>query len=261
MEKLKKRQVKIVLAAILVLIFFHYLGLFNKFEQGLLKLVYPLEQLLYRWGSNFGQLVHFSEVYQENQRLREEVARLSVDYVKLESLMTENKYLRAELHYLKENKYHYQLADIIGRLPYNDQVLIINQGKKAGLKEGLAATVAQGVIIGKIFKVEETRTYVELLTSTQSHLAVSLASFSGTNGLLQGRAGNNLLIDFIPQTQEVKVGELIITSGLEELIPRGLLVGEISEVISQVGKIFKQAKVNLPFNYQNLQTLTIIIPQ
>ena len=68
-----------------------------------------------------------------------------------------------------------------------------------------------------------------------------------------------MLLDLIPQDQEINIGDLVITSGLENNIPRGLLIGEVVEVISQVGQIFKQAKIIPPFNYQNLQTLTLII--
>ncbi len=260
MRKLGKSPLRFGLAIVVLLIFFHYVGFLAFFEQAIIKLSLPLQQTFYNWGSSFNKIVHLNDLSQENQRLQDELARLSIDYIKLASLESENEYLRSELNYLKQENYQYQLANIVSRLPFNDQIVIIDQGTLKGLKEGLAVTVSQGVIVGKVLKVEENMSYVELLSSIQSNLAVSLSQFSGTNGLIKGKAGISLLMDFIPQDQEVKKGDLVISSGLEEQIPKGLLVGEVSEVISQLGQIFKQAKVISPFNYQNLQTLTIILP-
>jgi len=158
-----------------------------------------------------------------------------------------------------QNNFKYQISNIIGRMPLNEQVVIIDKGNSSGLIPGLAVTVSQGVIVGKVLKVEETRSFVELLTNTQSSLAVGFGSQSGTNGLVVGKAGLNLIMDYIPQNQEITDHEVVITSGLEELIPQGLLVGEVSEITSQVGQIFKQAKVIPPFNYKNLQILTVIL--
>jgi len=219
----------------------------------------PIQRNFYNLGSSLGQIVNLNEIVAENNKLQEEIAKLSIDYVRLASLEAENEYFRSELNYLNQNNFKYQISNIIGRMPLNEQVVIIDKGNSSGLIPGLAVTVSQGVIVGKVLKVEETRSFVELLTNTQSSLAVGFGSQSGTNGLVVGKAGLNLIMDYIPQNQEITDHEVVITSGLEELIPQGLLVGEVSEITSQVGQIFKQAKVIPPFNYKNLQILTVIL--
>jgi len=259
MNKSSKSSLKYVLAVVILLIFFHYLGFLNFLEQGVIKVLLPVQETFYNWGSSISKIVHLNEISKENQKLREEIARLSVDYVQLANLEAQNNYFRSELDYLQNENFEFKLAQVIGRLPLNNQILIINQGHLNGLKEGLAVTVSEGIVVGKILSVEENRAYVELLTNTQSSLAVSLSNLSGTSGLIKGKAGNSLSMEFIPQSEFIEVGDMVISSGLEELIPRGLLVGEVSEVTSQVGQIFKQAKVIPPFSYQNLQTLTVII--
>jgi len=259
MEKSKKKSLRLVLAAIMVLIFFQLLGIFNFFEQGLVKILVPLQIYFYHLGSSLSQITELQDIISENNKLKEEFSKFSIDYIKLASLEAENDYFRSELNYLKKNSYRFQMANIIGRLPLNDQILIINKGKNDGLVPGLAVTVAQGVIVGKILKADDQTSFVELLTNTQSSLAAGFASQSGTNGLVVGKAGLNLVMDFITQDQKIPEQEVVVTSGLEELIPKGLLIGEVGEVQSQVGQIFKQAKVIPVFNYQNLQTLTVIL--
>ena len=166
--------------------------------------------------------------------------------------------MRRELNFIQEKHFNYEVADIIGRQAYNDQILILAKGSADGLKVGQAITVDQGIIVGKILSTEDHRAYAALLTEVRSQLAVSLESLSGTNGLLLGRVGSSLLMDLIPQDKTVAKDNLVITSGLEEGIPRGLLVGRISQVDSLVGEVFKQARVEPSVNYAILQTVTVI---
>jgi rod shape-determining protein MreC len=169
--------------------------------------------------------------------------------------------LKRELNYLKSNKFDYLLADVVGKQLYNDQILVINKGTDQGLRENLAVTVGQGIVIGKIISALPQRSEVRLLTSPNSELAVTLNQEVGTNGVVKGKAGNGLAMEFIPQNLKINDGDLVVTSGLEENIPRGLLVGKINGVESLVGRVFQKADVLPPFNYQNLQFLTIILQQ
>ncbi|MDP2587008.1 MAG: rod shape-determining protein MreC [Candidatus Komeilibacteria bacterium] len=259
---MNKKQSKFigVGAAAILLIFFHWFGWLKAPEAWLAGLLAPVEARFYSWGLNFSALKNYQRLNDENLRLKGELGELSVDYLKLSELETENRYLKSELDFLVTVNYRWQLAKVIGRLPLNDNVFIIDAGANSGLKPGLAVTVNQGVIIGKISQVEQNRSFVRLLNDTASQLAVSFGDQSGrTNGLLSGQAGNSLVIELIPQNEPVEEKQNVITSGLEELVPRGLLVGQISQVEQQVGQIFKQARVNQPFNYHNLHVLTIIL--
>lgn len=248
-----------MVAAVILLIFFHYLGLSAPLERLILKAFAPLSKVFYGWGTAVNKFSHLGQLVEENQKLQEELGRLSIDYVKLTSLEAENQYLTGELNFLKKSRYQFQLANVVGRLPLNDQILIIDRGKNQGLKPGLPATVAQGVIIGKILQVEADRSYVELLTSTNSQLAVGVSDFGGANGLLKGRTGNSLVMDLIPQDQEIKAGDLVISAGLEELVPRGLLVGQVEQITNLAGQIFKTASLNPLVDYQNLKIVTVIL--
>lgn len=259
---MKKNQPKFISvgAAAMLLIFFHGLGWLKAPEALLAKILAPVETKFYAWGLNFSALKNYQTINEENLRLKGELAELSVDYLKLSELETENRYLKNELNFLRTVNYGWQLVKVIGRQPLNDNIFIIDAGSANGLKPGLAVTVNQGVVIGKISQVEQNRSFVQLLNDTSSRLAVSFGDrASGTNGLLSGQAGNSLVIKLIPQSEPVEEKQTVVTSGLEELVPRGLLVGQISQVEQQVGQIFKQARVNPPFNYHNLHVLTVIL--
>ncbi|MBU1130577.1 rod shape-determining protein MreC [Patescibacteria group bacterium] len=259
MSKRRKNTIIIVLLALVIFIGY-YAGLVNLLEQGLLKLFSPVQQQLYNWSLVLKKINNLGEILEENTYLKSELSKLVVDYVKLSNIESENEYLKKELDYLKENKYNYQIAGVIGGQPYQGQILFINKGSQDGLLENLAVTAGQGIIIGKVVSVLPRRSQVQLLTDPDSRLAASFSQQTGTQGLVRGKAGSSLIMEFVPQNLEIKEGDLVITSGLEENIPRGLLVGRVTEVNNLAGQIFQQVNILTPFNYQNFSTLTIIMP-
>jgi rod shape-determining protein MreC len=259
MNKRTKGFLSLILIILVVIFILHFLGFFSFVEKQTVIIFKPGEKIFYQWGNNFNQLLHWQSISSENQKLKDQLGRLGVDYVKLLNLEKDNENLRKELGFLKKEQYVYRLVNIIGRLNGNDQVLIIDQGYSSGLKNGLAATFAQGIVVGKIIKVEADQAFVRLLTDTQSQLPVSLVRSATTTGMLKGQVGQSLLMDLIPNNQDIKDGDLVVSSGLQEEIPKGLIVGEVDTVESSIGQIFKQAKVIAPFSYQNLSSLTIIL--
>jgi len=217
-----------------------------------------VEKSSYNLGNSFFNFINYRKIATDNTNLKNDLAKLSLDYVKLNNLITENDYLRKELSFLHEKKYDYVMVNVIGKQPFNDQILILDKGTNDGLSVNQPVTVGQGIIVGKIINVEKDRSWLELLTSPDGKLAVSLAQINGTAGLLTGQIGNNLLMEQISQDREVKENDLVITSGLEEKIPRGLVVGYVNQVESLAGQIFKQARILPAITYQNLQILTVI---
>jgi len=228
------------------------------------KLIPVVTRAVAGWQTSFFQagsrVFKGNSLAQENDKLRENLAKTIVDYTKLDSLITENEYLKRELNFLKGSGYNYQTAEVISKFPLNQQQIIISAGLSSGLKEGLAVTFNQGIIIGKITKVEENSAVVSLLTENNSQLAVTTSTLSGTSGLLKSRAGLSVFMELIPQDKTINENEIVITSGLEIDIPRGLVIGKISQVESNVGQIFKSAKVDLPFDYDSILWVTVIKP-
>lgn len=259
MDKQKKNFWLRLFIIIAVLITAHYLGWLRPLEKVLFKGLIPLQKTFYGLGNNLNLIGNLNDIKTENEKLKEEIGKLSIDYVNLVALEKENEYLRKELEFLKKENYGYLLANVVSRQESNNEILIIDHGSKNGLKVGLPATVAQGVIVGKIIKVEEELSYVSLLANTQSKLAVSLTNEQETSGILVGQTGASLQMDLIPNNQAINTGDQVITSGLEQYIPRGLVVGVVEKVDGEIGQIFKKAKINPLFDYQNLHYLTIIL--
>lgn len=257
-EKTKKKIWLPILVIIGLFIAIQSTGWIKTSKYFINKITDPSAKQAQKAALSWYSLINYRSIAAENNRLKDELGRLSVDFVKLSGLEKENDYLKKELGLLKTKKYDYAMASVIGRQIGNDQIIILDKGSNDGITAGQPTIANQGVIVGKILRVEQNRSFLELLTSPESQLAAALAQTSGTSGLIKGKIGNYLVMEQIPQSQQIKNGDLIITSGLEEKVPRGFLVGSVAQVEGVSGQIFKTAGIAPAFSYQNLQFLTII---
>ncbi len=168
----------------------------------------------------------------ENARLKEEIARLQTQNAELLSLRAENETLRQILGFHKEFPDLQGLpASVIGRDPSGlSRVLTLDRGSTAGVSEGMAVTSPGGLLLGIVRKVTATQSTVLLIDDIDSSIAV-VVDRTNVAAVVQGQAqhGGRLLVRHIPQGADVQTGDLIKTSGIGGMLPKGLLVGQIYE--------------------------------
>ena len=115
------------------------------------------------------------------------------------------------------------------------------------------------MIVGKIFAVKDNIAHVCLITDESCKVAAAISGKEGTDGLTSGKLGLTVEMNFVPQTESIVINDTIITSGLEELIPRGLLIGTIQEIYQERDDLFQTAVINPFINLNNLSIVSIII--
>ncbi len=258
-----KTKLKIFLAVFIILLFLHYTKIIYPLENQFFNLIIPSQHLLYqksnKINSFFYYLLNSQKLLKENEELKNKVNQLTLEQVELKTLKSENDVLKKSLNYFKTTNYQYLSAQIIGRSSFNPQLLILDQGRLAGVKENLAGIYSQGVMVGKIQKVEDQISYLLLLTDNQSQIAAKTINEKQTIGLVKGELGINAKLIMIPQEEEINNGDLIVTSGLEENIPSGFLIGEVSEIKNQPSALFKEAILNPFFDLRQLNFISIIL--
>lgn len=172
-----------------------------------------------------------ADVYEENERLRQEVARLKDWKFVAERLDMENKRL-SEL--TKSKPVHPNLLisprvlSLIGG-PYVRSALI-NAGKMDGLKPQLPVIDGFG-IVGRTILVGQTGSRVLLITDINSRIPVRLER-SKQNGIAAGRNEDVLDLMFLPVNSDVDVGDLVLTSGDGGVFPPDMILGRVSAVVN-----------------------------
>jgi len=173
------------------------------------------------------------------------------------SLVEENLILKNQLEKFIEKKsidslknvaFQYQNAKVISNnLSSFKNNLIINKGTKHGLKNEMGVISSTG-IVGIIDRTSKNYSSVMSVLNTESKInaKVKRTSHFGTlewNGL----SNRDLLLNDIPETADIKIGDSIITGGMSLIFPEGINIGVISDIM-------KQEKFNDPimkFNINN----------
>ena len=242
--KSKKNTKKVFIAVFVagLLIFFHYTKISLPLESILQKYTKSIFLKIYSLSSGV-RVVYYNQTTKrdlssENKECQNNVDKLIAENARLRGVEDENKTLSGYLNFFRKNKYNYLMANVVSRSVVggiqNSQSLIIDRGLKDGLKNGLVVVDLNGIVVGKISKIKEEVAEVELTTNPNCRLAAAISGDNKTSGVAHGDLGLTIKLDFVPQGREMKDGGLVVTSGLEDGIPWGLVLAIYIKFIRRV---------------------------
>lgn len=183
------------------------------------------------WFSGLG--VSRSEV----DALREQNEELRARLAGLEEARQENERLRALVDFAEERKFTQLGARVIGRPSSTwEGVIIIDRGTADGVRAGMPVLAAQG-LVGQIVETAVHTSRVRLITDQQSGVAGMLQS-SRVVGIVQGSIDRTLSLNFVSKDSTPTVGDVVITSGLGGVYPKGLVVGDVTAVDSRRADLY-----------------------
>jgi rod shape-determining protein MreC len=181
----------------------------------------------------------------ENRMLKAEVARLEQERQQWQEALLENARLR-ELLSLKENEERYiASARIVSRGPEQwTNVVVLDKGASDGIRKDMAAVTQKG-LAGKIIAVSASHS--QLLLPVDIRFSAS-ARFqqSRAEGILSGAGFRECRIKYVTVEEEVSQGDIVLTSGLDELFPQGIPIGYVVSVKKKTYGLFQEVIVR-PF--------------
>lgn len=199
----------------------------------------------------------------QNRQLKEELLQLQKEnqkllsqLIELKELQKENKELREALGLGLKNDLELLEAKIIAFSPERN-FFFINKGAKEGVLEGMWVISFQKVLIGRIKKVFQNDSLVELITSP----AIKISVYLGEDKLLGIAKGKNafLLVENVPKEKELQENDLVLTANLQKELPANLLVGKVIEIQKSDLAPFQELKIKPLFNLNNLEKIFIIL--
>lgn len=227
------------------------------------KILSPAQAGFYRLGvSWFGgqEQVTLQDLDQENQALKDQVNNLLVENTRLLTALSEVDELKQQLEKISTLDASGIPAKVIGRGLNGDQHAIeINVGSQDGVVEGSAVVSEDGIVVGRISRVDAASSIVTLLTSPSIAMAAEIQNEALSPGVVSGEHGLALRMTLIPQTDEVKPNQVVITSGIDEKIPQQLVIGTITNVSSTPGGLFQEATLTPLFDPQNIRVVSVVI--
>ena len=222
----KKKLVTYHLIAVLVIlaaIFIPFLR--NNFID---SLRWPLE-LYTSFVKEIKGIVFYHHNLVQNQRLKQEIGLMKRQLFEAEELYLENIRLRELLDFKERSVYSLTAASVIGYDPSNlTSIIIINKGQRQGIKKDYAVITNDG-LVGRIIEVGKQTSKALLIDDINSGVA-ALVQRSRQNGLVSGTLGRELILQYLPPEADVQVSDLVITSGLSGLYPKGIFIGKVKDV-------------------------------
>lgn len=213
----------------------------------------------------FENIDDLQNTYTENKKLKSRLEGLA----KLEKEIADLKKDNAELREVLDKKNDLRdftpvQATVIGRTPdrWFEQI-IIDKGKKSGIKPDMAVITANG-LIGKVVSTSEMTSTIELLSSdnTRSRVAAEIQGEKSVYGLIDGydKEQKMLLVKDLPIDEvKLKPGQSVITSGLGGIFPKGLDIGTVEELkLDQFG-LTQTAYVKPSADFYDFEHVMVVV--
>ncbi|WP_244269791.1 rod shape-determining protein MreC [Caldanaerovirga acetigignens] len=244
----------------------HNRSLFGVLERPVIFFVKPLQEV-FSWISHGVRkaVTSVSEVFylkRENEALKKEVQELLEYKHKFLEYSAENARLRRMLEFKEKNlQYNMVAAEVIGRDPGNwFNVIIIDKGKKNGIMENMAVVTERG-LVGYTMDVGDD--WAKVLMLLDNRMSVSaMIQRTRDNGILKGNIApappGCAKMVFLPADARIVKGDVVISSGLGGIVPKGILIGEVVEVKKESDNLTQYAIVKPAVDFQKLEEVFVI---
>lgn len=199
-------------------------------------------------------------VYNDNRELRAELDKYSGTDLRILEIQQENLRLRNLLQFQEAVDHHVLPAQVIGRNPSNwFHTLTIDKGEKHGIEVDMPVVTNQG-LVGKVVQVEPSHSKVQLLISSSSGIS-AIVQRTRDNGVLIGLSNpiGYTRITRLNQYADIQEGDVIISSPLTGIYPKGIAIGRVVEVYDDSVSLERSALVRPEVDFERLEEVLIIV--
>ena len=202
------------------------------------------------------------QVRKENQRLIMKLGKLSLKEDQYREALLENRRLRKLLGLKKQSNFDFIPAEVVGIKTIGIPGLVyLNVGWEDGCKKNMVLMTDRGVV-GKIVSVSKSTSVGELLTDPNFRISAKVER-SRVLGIVRWLYGNVCILEGVPRGSDVKVGDLIITSGYSQIYPPGLIIGKVFKVSQKERDLFQKIFLRTGVDFGTIEELLVLknIPQ
>jgi len=194
---------------------------------------------------------------QENQRLRAENEQLLLESAVMNELQLENERLRDALDFKRLYPPVDVMAQVIGKESSPaSSTITLNKGSDHGIRKDMAVITSHGVV-GKVHAVLPGTSKVLLLTDPGCTIAVRVMR-NREEGLLEGKLVNCAL-KYVSYYADIQVGDLLITSGLDGIYPKGLAVAKVVNVSKHEAIAFQTVLAEPVVSFSRLEEVLVLM--
>lgn len=236
----------------------------NPAEQFVIEITAPFQKLIKQTTKSTEELwlnyFRLVDVHHENTQLKNEIHELKMANSRYRELLATQERLEDLLQFKQTINRPVLAAQVIGLDPTGwFKSVIIDKGKWAGLRLDMPVVNAFGVV-GRVVSVSSN--YAKVLLIIDQNSAVDcLVQRSRDRGMLKGLMSEICRLDYVAKSNNITVGDIVVTSGLGGVFPKGLPVGRILDVKEISGELFKDIKIRTAVDFSKLEEVLVILEE
>lgn len=244
------RRIAAVAVALLVLLFLGSIARIALFRDVATAVLTPPQALLRSITSGV-------RLPSENARLRRAAARLALETFARREAEHENIRLRRMLDFEAASWFRLEPAVVVARDAGRfGRVLKIAKGSRGGIRANMAVVNHEG-LVGKVIESERNASFVHTLEDPDCRVS-GLVQRTRATGILVWETGLGARLVDVPHHADVEVGDLVVTSGLGEIFPKGILIGRVTAVAFDEGHLFRKIDVDPFVRFARLEEVFIV---
>ncbi|HAM70995.1 MAG TPA: rod shape-determining protein MreC [Verrucomicrobiales bacterium] len=203
-----------------------------------------------------------AELLRQMDELQLENRRLRLQGIQWEEAARENARLREALLLPRQVPWRLRMARVVGRDPANWWKNVrINLGSRDGITNNMPVIAAEG-LVGRVSETGYTHSSVVLLGDPACRVSVLVEETRDHGVIAPSDAGavDNTIVDlkFLSRNSILKPGQRVVTSGLGNLFPKGIVVGQIADARSVQFGLYTEARVSLAARLNTLEEVWVI---
>ncbi|HEV8130847.1 MAG TPA: rod shape-determining protein MreC [Acidobacteriota bacterium] len=200
--------------------------------------------------------VNLVGTHRQNVRLQQENYRLRLELQRLQELDRFHAQTEDYQKFQSQFDYTTRTGRVIARsAPFWRYALFLNIGSSDGVRVN-NAVITPGGVVGRVLNVTANTSEVELITNNNAGVGVQVGD-GRVQGVAQGSGSDTIRINYISNQSQVRLGDLVLTSGTDRIYPPGLPVGRVT-VSHNSSQIFKEILMKPAVDLSNLQEILVL---
>ncbi len=233
----------------------------NAVDRAVLKLSAPAQRAVTvafrRAATVWHTYVALVGVRQENDRLAREVAVLRERLEELHEVELENKRLRKLLDFSEQHGRPMYTARVVGYDPISRyRTIRIDRGTEGNVLRGMPVVTSAGVV-GRVLRSWSNYADVLLVTDPQSGVD-ALIQRTRARGTVEGLGAASLRLKYLLRLDEVRPGDLVVTSGLDSIFPPGLAIGTVSSLRRRASDVFQEVRIAPAVDMSRIEEVAVL---
>jgi rod shape-determining protein MreC len=196
-------------------------------------------------------------VRKDNESLKQNLQMMQVQLQEARALAQRSESLRQLLELRERAGVETTATDVIGGPADPDfRTMTIDKGTSDGLKADMAVISPAGVV-GRVIRPTPRASMVQLLIDRNA-AAGAMIERTRAQGIVVGQGTDTLQMEYVPATADVKPGDLVITSGIDKIYPKGFVIGTVEHVDRGPGS-FRAITIKPSVDFSRLEELLVVL--